>query len=383
MKIYKNKTKKLVYCPCRQIFIQCTPEEEVRQKLIEFLISDMKIPSESIKTEYPLSKISPKSKKRADIVVWARSKRENERPLLVLELKAQHVQITEQTLEQVMDYNKILKARYIGVSNGISVELFEVDGDDIKPLVNNLYTYSELIKGKVEYTEFRKMRRLTYDLVTYDKYLTHLFEQGYIGAGTPAQMYPLVSELQNFILCGDILRRNSYRISIIQDLSNGYFSYGNASGGNGYTGYYRSFILEDEKGDHYICRIGIFGTDNYINDPIYGNRKGNTYINVAFDNSETSSNILQLNMDRFFIYNEQHDCYEVLHNGKRNGFKNVEVLNYVREKEPSLIRDGKVYLGTLSANKTIEIIEGSDFVERLINYAYIREKLRRKKSKRD
>lgn len=382
MKVYKNKVKKLVYCPCRQMFLRWTPEEEVRQKLIEFLISDMKIPSESISTEYPLSKINPNSKQRADIVVWARGNRENERPLLVLELKAHHIEITDQTLEQVKSYNDILKAKYIGVSNGVTVELYEVEEDGIKPLENNLYTYSELIRGKVEYTEFRKMRRLTYDLVTYDRYLTYLYEKGYIGGGTPVEMYPLISELQNFILCGDILLRNRFEVSIIQDLSNGYFSYGNASG-NGYTGYYRSFILKDEKGNHDICRIGIFGTDNLMDDPVYGNRKGNTYINVAFDNSETSSNILQLNMDRFFIYNEQQDCYEVEHNGKRNGFKNIEILNYVEKNEPSLIRDGKVYLGILPANKTIDINEGSDFVERLINYAYIREKLRRKKSKKD
>lgn len=184
MKIFKNNKKKLIYCPCRQIFLQLTPEEEVRQNLINLLINDMKIPAESIDTEYPLIRIDYISKQRADIVVWSKNRNGNRVPLLVLELKAKHIELTDQTLEQVKSYNEILKAKYIGVSNGEYVELYEVNEDKIIPLVDNLYTYSELIKGNVEYTEFRKMKRLTYDLVSYNRYTNYLYNEGYIGEGT-------------------------------------------------------------------------------------------------------------------------------------------------------------------------------------------------------
>src|SRR4051812_20564750 len=121
MKTYNNKNKKLLYCPCRQMFLQYTPEEEVRQNLLQYLINDMEIPVDSISTEFPLSHIDSKSRQRADIVVWSRDREGQEIALLVLELKAEHVHLTDQTLDQVRSYNKILKAKYIGISNGSHV----------------------------------------------------------------------------------------------------------------------------------------------------------------------------------------------------------------------------------------------------------------------
>src|SRR5690554_1937737 len=126
MKIYKNGRKKLIYDPCRQILLQYTPEEEVRQKIIQGLIEEMEIPRDTISTEFPLNHIDSTSKQRADIVVWNKDRDGNEHALLVLEIKAKHVELTDHTLEQVKSYNEILNAKYIGVSNGKQMQLYEV-----------------------------------------------------------------------------------------------------------------------------------------------------------------------------------------------------------------------------------------------------------------
>lgn len=381
MKVFKNGRKKLIYDPCRQILLQHTPEEEVRQAILQVLIEDMEIPRETISTEYALNHMDSTSKQRADIVVWHKDRDGNELALLVLEIKAKHIELTDQTLEQVKSYNKILHAKYIGISNGKQMQLYEVKDDSVVPLTNEQYTYSELLKGKVEYTRFRQLRRLPYELTIYDRYMRFLLQTGYIGEGTPVELHPFISELQNFILCGDFIQSGKYQTKIMEDLSYGIFSFGNASGGT-FPGYYRSLIVRDLSGKHTIYRIGIFGTPTFVNDSVYGNRKGNTYLTVAVDHSGLSTNILQLNIDQFISFSKEQKSYELYHNGRRNGFTNNEVIEKVKHFSPTLIIDEKVYLGCLSAQTSISAMEGSEFIERLIEYASVRVYLEEKKRKK-
>ena len=381
MKMYHNKNGKLLYCPCRKKFLQYTPEEVVRQKLLKYLINDMGIPADSIDTEYPLSHMDASSKQRADIVVWYRNREGKQCPLLVLELKAEHIPLTDQTLDQVKSYNQIIKAKYMGISNGTSLYLYEVKKGEILPLTYNLYTYHELLHGKVEYFQFRKMTRLPYELTTYDRYVDFIYRDGYIGEGTPIEMHPFLAELQNFILCENIQFKHRFKISMVEDLGTGIFTFGSASGGN-FTGYYRSFIIKDLDGNHSIYRIGMFGTDIMTNDPIYGNRSGNTYLTVGTDDSKTAAHVLQLNMDQFFKYDQEKDHYVVTHNGRRNGYKNSQVIEYVHNYCPNLLSNETIYLGELPARRSITMNDGSEFIERILAYANVREKLNKKKKKR-
>lgn len=375
MEVYKNKKQKLIYCPSRQIFLNLTPEEKVRQEVLNLLIKEMNIPLTAISTEFPLSRIDKKSKQRADIIVWVKDKRGEEVPLIVIETKANHIVITDQTLEQVLSYNEILNAPYVGVSNGDFIELFVINKNEVKPIRIDMYGYKELIQGKVEYIIPKKMKRLSYDLITYERYLKYLLSEGYISEETKVELHPFIAELQNYLLVGEIKGGNSQPVIIEKVHPNGIYNYGNASGG-GYAGYYRSFIVKDNKGNNHLMRVGVFGTSTYKNDSLYATRLGNTYINVAIDNSGTGSNILQLCIDRYFVLNDENQ-FEVSHTGRQNGFKNTEVISYVEKHNPTLIKNGKVYLGTLSNNDSISINEGSHFIENLLNYAFLRGELRK------
>ncbi len=375
MEVYKNKKQKVIYCPCRQIFLNLTPEEKVRQEVLNLLINEMSIPVSAISTEFPLSRIDKKSKQRADIVVWVKDKLGEEVPLIVIEIKAKHIEITDQTLEQVLSYDEIVSAPYVGISNGDFIELFEINNDEIKQLKIDFYGYKELIQGKVEYIIPKKMKRLSYDLISYERYIEYLMSEGYISRETDVLLHPFIAELQNYLLVGEIKVENSQPVIIEKIYPSGIYNYGNASGG-GYTGYYRSFIVKDNKGDSHLMRVGVFGTSSYKNDPLYATRLGNTYINVAIDNSGTGSNILQLCIDKYFILSEENQ-FEVFHTGRQNGFKNAEVISYIEKHNPTLIKNGKVYLGKLPNNDSISINEGSNFIENLLNYAYLRGELRK------
>lgn len=380
MKTFKRGKQKLILCRGRKILVLKTPEEQVRQDIIKFLIEEMKVPEEFISTEYPLKNIESSSKLRADIVVWETDQDGYRVPFLVMELKARHIELTDSTIQQVRNYNTVLNAKYIGVSNGDNTKFYEVIDDQVKQLTDNLYTYNELIVGRVNYEISKPMRRLPYELVTYDKYIKFI-KENYIGQNTPDFMHESIAELQNYLLCGDVIPTGKFNHTIIADYSYGYFNTGNASGGN-FPGFYRSFLVKDFKGNHNIYRISIFGTAQLEDDPVYGNRKGNTYLVVAIEKSGLSTNILQLNVDNFFSYNKEKNSFDIYHNGRRNGFTNQEVLQSVNRIEPKLLVSEKIVLGSLPSNRSIQVEEGSEVVERILAYAACRESLKKKKRKR-
>ena len=102
---------------------------------------------------------------------------------------------------------------------------------------------------------------------------------------------------------------------------------------------------------------------------------------VAVDNSGLSTSILELNIDKFFSFSKEHDSYLLFHNGRRNGFKNYQVIEEVKKLSPELIVDEKIYLGSLPAQGSISIKDGSDFIERLVEYASVRVNLAERKRK--
>ncbi|WP_442636912.1 type I restriction enzyme HsdR N-terminal domain-containing protein [Rossellomorea marisflavi] len=359
-----------MYDPCRQIFVPYTPEEEVRQKVVQILIEKLGIPKESISTEFPLSRIDPTTKKRADVVVWKTEEDGRKTALMVLELKAAHLPYSDHALEQVLEYNTYLKAEYVGVSNGDYSNLYKMVENKPAQLQEGLYHYNELLNGHIHYVKYKEMQRLPYELSTYERYMHFLMEEGCIGEGTPEKLHPFLSDLHNYVLSGEVEINGYDRIQ--KDLNVGYFSFGNASGGS-FPGWYRSFIVKDHLGRLSIYRLGMFGTPICKNDSVYGNRSGNTYLSVARDFSGISKNVLQLNLDRYLVNHSRTNEYQVTHTGRKNGFKNEQVIHSVGKWVPKLIHKNKVILGTLPSNRSISTIEGSRFINNLIEYACARE----------
>jgi len=59
-----------------------------------------------------------------------------------------------------------------------------------------------------------------------------------------------------------------------------------------------------------------------------------------------------------------------------------EVIAQVEKHAPHLIQEGKIYLGSLPANRTLTKEDASTFISNLILYANVREKLRKKRKKK-
>jgi hypothetical protein len=110
-----------VYDPLRKKHILLTPEEEVRQKLLLYLINDKNVPVGLIAVERAL-KINGMLK-RFDIVIYNSSGK----PHLAIECKAPSIKLTQTTLQQLAVYNLYLKAEFLMVSNGLEHLISQVN----------------------------------------------------------------------------------------------------------------------------------------------------------------------------------------------------------------------------------------------------------------
>ncbi|MEI6576066.1 MAG: type I restriction enzyme HsdR N-terminal domain-containing protein [Bacteroidota bacterium] len=116
----ENKNKE-IFDPARRKYVSLTPEEWVRQHLIQYLIQEKKIPIALLAVEYSL--VYHKLNKRCDILVFNRQGS----PVMLLECKAPSVALSEKTLEQIARYNMAFKVSYLLVSNGLSHYCFHIN----------------------------------------------------------------------------------------------------------------------------------------------------------------------------------------------------------------------------------------------------------------
>ena len=83
-----------VYDKLRKKYVAYTPEEDVRQRFIEFLTVDMHFPGGLICNEIGI--VQNGIKRRCDSVILDR----NGEPLTIIEYKAPHITITQRVFDQ-------------------------------------------------------------------------------------------------------------------------------------------------------------------------------------------------------------------------------------------------------------------------------------------
>jgi hypothetical protein len=124
---FKNSENKVaIFDEIRKKFIILTPEEWVRQHVVQFLIQEKKYAKSYINVE-KLIKINDVSK-RYDIVVF----QPDGSIFLLIECKAPEVKITQHTFDQIARYNLTLKAHYLMVTNGLNHYFCQMDFEEEK-----------------------------------------------------------------------------------------------------------------------------------------------------------------------------------------------------------------------------------------------------------
>ena len=119
-----GKTK--VFDPIRKIYCTLTPEEEVRQKTLYYLVEIKKYPAGLIAVEYSI-KVN-NLPKRCDIVVFNKSGL----PEMIVECKAETVPITQKVLDQAIRYFSGLNVNYLLLTNGKTMFCYRIDIENKK-----------------------------------------------------------------------------------------------------------------------------------------------------------------------------------------------------------------------------------------------------------
>jgi hypothetical protein len=136
---FKNSENKVsIFDSIRKKFILLTPEEWVRQHVVEFLLVEKKYPKSLINVE-KIVKVNGMNK-RYDAVVF----NPDGSIFLLIECKAPEIKIDQKTFDQIARYNLSLNAQYLMVTNGLNHYFCKMDFE------NEKYTFLK------ELPEFKK-----------------------------------------------------------------------------------------------------------------------------------------------------------------------------------------------------------------------------------
>lgn len=112
-RIKEDKGKKYIFDEIRRRFVLLTPEEWVRQHMINFLVNLKNFPRMLISVEKGFSQ--NRNRQRYDLLIYNRLGK----PLMIVECKAPGVEINQQVFDQAGRYNNRHKAAYMLITNGM------------------------------------------------------------------------------------------------------------------------------------------------------------------------------------------------------------------------------------------------------------------------
>ena len=124
----------------RQRYVELTPEEQVRQRFVHFLIEELGYSATLMANEVQLT-LNGMSR-RCDTVVYDRQLH----PRMIIEYKRSDVQITQKVFDQISRYNIVMRVEYLVVSNGIEHYCCRLDYDSLSyTFLKNIPPFEELV----------------------------------------------------------------------------------------------------------------------------------------------------------------------------------------------------------------------------------------------
>jgi len=113
--------KPVIFDLVRKKYVALTPEEWVRQHVIQYLKQEKQVPLSLISVESEIRLY--KTRKRFDIAVFDR----NGQALLVVECKSPSVAVTQNVLDQAVRYNFTMKVGFLMLTNGLQHIYCQID----------------------------------------------------------------------------------------------------------------------------------------------------------------------------------------------------------------------------------------------------------------
>jgi hypothetical protein len=112
-RLKEDKGKNYIFDEIRRRFVLLTPEEWVRQHMVNFLISTKNFPRLLISVEKGFNQ--NRNRQRYDLLIYNRLGN----PTMIVECKAPGIEINQQVFDQAGRYNNKHKAAYLLITNGM------------------------------------------------------------------------------------------------------------------------------------------------------------------------------------------------------------------------------------------------------------------------
>jgi len=113
IKIEQREGVNEIFDIIRKKWLILSPEEWVRQNILQFLLVTKNYPASLIAVEKEIK--LAELKKRCDIVIYDRQAN----PWMIIECKEMNVPLSQKTMDQILRYHITLPAKYLIVTNGI------------------------------------------------------------------------------------------------------------------------------------------------------------------------------------------------------------------------------------------------------------------------
>ncbi len=126
-RIKEEDGREIIFDDSRKQWVRLTPEEWVRQNILQYIVQVKKYPASLIAVENEIS--LGELKKRFDILVYKDAK-----PWMIIECKEMNVSLNEAVLKQILNYNITLQAAYIIITNGTETYGFALHNGKAQPL---------------------------------------------------------------------------------------------------------------------------------------------------------------------------------------------------------------------------------------------------------
>ena len=114
-KIKGEEGKEIIFDEVRKQWVRLTPEEWVRQNMLQYLVQTLQYPAALIAVEKELK--MGELKKRFDILIY----NQQHQPWLMIECKAMEIALDENVLLQIIRYNMAMPVAFMFITNGTSV----------------------------------------------------------------------------------------------------------------------------------------------------------------------------------------------------------------------------------------------------------------------
>jgi len=134
----KRDNQQFIFDSVRKKYILCTPEEWVRQHLIQYFIQEKAVPPGliSIEKAVQINNLS----KRYDALIADK----HGNPIVLIECKAPSVNISQKVFEQIAEYNLHFHVPYLFVSNGLSHYICKINEENKILFLKTMPDYPDL-----------------------------------------------------------------------------------------------------------------------------------------------------------------------------------------------------------------------------------------------